>query len=447
MPSYQIEMLWACTICKFADNRGLHKHCNQCGKPKESRDAERFPDDISENNALEGEDARKASAGPDWQCEYCKTLQNSLGRCCAECGADKSLPRRSSRPCRPSHGSRRPRKVPRPNPRKARIDIDPFRSTAVEAKKAIDDLSKNIRFSPEPVGYREPAVQEVPAVEFVLDTGGYRTPPKVRVVPVPWLMPGWVPKLAGSVAIAAILFLALWLIFRTKIVDAHVESVSWQHDVVIDRYQVYRREGWDSDNGAFEVHDEGRRVHHYDHVQVGSHQESYTCGENCTTVRGACRTTPRSCTSNKNGTANCSGGDRVCDPDMRSCTPKTCTRTAHRTIADYEDQPRYRTWYSWKVWDWGHDRTIRASGASLDTRWPSEAELEPKRPLVDREQERSRREESYTVVFSDRKDQWTIRPKSESEFQRFSPGSRFKLKVGLANGVTVLGPNGGSTDY
>lgn len=455
MPNYQIEMLWTCRVCRSADNRGLHKHCTDCGKPKDERDEERFPEDISENNAITyAADVQVALAGPDWKCKYCDSLQNSLGKCCGECGCDRvsgakpweakelsiteNVETGAKKLGKPVTG----RVVPRPNPRKTRIDVDPFRNVP-----KTEDLSPQHDATP------APSVQDLPAQaqEFIPDTGGYRDPPNIRVVPVPWRPPAWVPKLALSFAIAGLVFFVLWLIFRTRVVDVSVESVSWQHDVIIDRYQVFRRDGWDADPGAFEVHDEGRRIHHYDHVQVGSHQERYTervtCGENCTTVRGSCSTTPRSCTSNKNGTATCTGGDRVCSPDTRSCSPKYCDEPRTRTVPDYEDQPRYRTWYSWKVWDWGHDRTIRASGASLDTRWPSDAELEPRRPLVDREQERSHREESYLVVFSDRKDTWSIRPKTEAEFQRFPPGTRFKIKVGIAHGVTILGANGTTTDY
>lgn len=450
-------MLWTCRICKSADNRGLQKHCVTCGKPKDERDVERFPDDLSEDNALSGEAKRKALAGPDWSCKFCGTLQNSLGRCCGECGADRNTGAKDwgylgeTKVVQNVETGER-RVVPRPS-KKARIDVDPFREPKPFTGQTLPEEAPAPAqdFVPDTGGYRDPPkVREATPTEFVQDTGGYRTPPKIRYVPAPWRLPSWVPKLTVSFLIAGAVLLVLWLIFRTKVVDARVTAVSWQHDVVIDRYQVYRKEGWDADPGAFEVNDEGRRVHHYDHVQVGSHQESYqesyTCGENCTTIRGTCTTSPRTCTSNKNGTATCTGGDRTCSPDTRSCTPKTCTRTARRTVPDYEDQPRYRTWYSWKVWEWGYNRTVRASGSSMDTRWPADSELQPV-SLAPGEQERNRRQESYTVVFSDSKDSWTIRPRSESSFHRFPPGSRFKLKVGIANGVTVLGSNGSSEDY
>lgn len=472
-------MLWTCRVCRSADNRGLHKHCTNCGKPKDERDVERFPDDLSESNALSGEDQRKALAGPDWKCKFCGTLQNSLGRCCAECGCDKETgekPWQYSGPGKVTEDLDTGRKSTTGVPptvverrfakSKATIDVDLFRAPARTDDPVVTpweptDQPKPKARPPEPErifaestgGYRDPpAVETAPPVEreFVPNTGSYRDPPKIFIPRTPLhRRPGFLRNV-GVLAAVVGLALVLWLVFRTKVVDARVTTVSWQHDVIVDRYQVYRREGWDSDPGAFEVHDEGRRVHHYDHVQVGSHresyQESYTCGQTCTTVKGSCYTTSRTCTSNKNGTATCTGGDRVCSPDTKSCVDKTCTRTAYRTVPDYEDQPRYRTWYSWKVWDWGYNRTVRAAGSSMETRWPADAELQPL-GLAPGEQERHRRQELYSVTLSDSKDSWTIKPKSEPDFQRFPPGSRFKLKVGIANGVTVLGLNGSSDEY
>lgn len=430
-------MLWTCRICQSADNRGLHKHCTNCGKPKDERDEERFPDDLSEANALSGEDRRKALAGPDWKCKFCDSLQNSLGKCCSECGCDRGTGAKLWEALEQAvtQNVETGRKSPI-RKRRARIEVDP---------SVLSSASTPHQSEPTPTAF------ESEARDFVPDTGGYRTPPKIFVEKTPLHHRPGVRQAMGVLLAVGLVSLILWLIFRTKVVDAQVTAVSWQHDVIVDRYQVFRKEGWDSDPGAFEVHDEGRRVHHYDHVQVGSHQESYqesyTCGETCTTVKGSCRTTSRSCTSNKNGTATCTGGDRVCDPDTRSCSPKTCTRTARRTVPDYEDQPRYRTWYSWKVWEWGYNRTVRASGSSMETRWPADSELRPAGTLAPGEQERTRRQEFYSITFSDRKDSWTIKPKSESDFQRFPPGSRFKLKVGIANGVTVLGANGSSDEY
>lgn len=298
-------------------------------------------------------------------------------------------------------------------------------------------------FINEPSGYREPARKA--AVE---------TPPPVAVEvpdeePVPKFRRfQWVPSFK-SVAIVcsaiAAVFL-LYLIFRTKVVPVQVNDVHWEKTIEVERYKVFRHEGFDLENGSFDVHDEGSRIHHYDHVQTGSHDESYderySCGENCRTIPGSCTTTPQRCTSNKNGSATCSGGDRVCSSDRRECTTKWCTRTKHRTVADYSDIPAYRTWYSWSVWGWGPQRVVRAAGATTETRWPSEEELALNQGLAPGEQERQgAHHEKFSVQFKGPDELYAYVPKSDAEFRQYNPGVKRRLKIGVAHGIEVLPAN------
>jgi hypothetical protein len=268
--------------------------------------------------------------------------------------------------------------------------------------------------------------------------GGYRDAPEETVesfrTPIPWT------KIGIVAAIVAIMTLGLWLIFRTRIVDVKVSAVHWSHAVKIDRWQIWHRDGWYPDRSAFNIHDEGPRIHHYDHVLVGHHTESVTsssqCGEDCTTVRGACRTTPVSCSSNKNGSATCTGGDRECDPDTRSCSPRTC----NVSVPDYEDQPRYQDYYDWNVWDWGYNRTVTHSGADLSESWPSDNELQPFH-LNDGEREREAgRVAEHRIVFTNGRgdETWNLTPSTCDEFQRYPVGAHHRIKVGLAHGVEVL---------
>jgi hypothetical protein len=371
MPEYTIELLWTCSTCEFPDNLGLSRNCKRCGKTKDAYDVERFPEDLTAANALTGEKDQKAKAGPDWICKYCGTLQNSLERCCENCGGDKL------------------------GTKKLYENVD---TSAVSSATTEEELQKTSKIS---------KLKTLIQSKYIIGL-----------------------FLVGAFA------LIFSLIFRTKIVDTQVFAVAWEHNVIIDRYQVYRRDGWDPESKAFDISNEGKRIHHYDRVKVGSHREPYKdryqCGEDCHTVRGSCYTTPIRCSNNKNGSGSCSGGDRVCSPDYRSCSPKYCTRTAYKTVDDFEDQPRYRNWYSWKVWDWGYNRTVKHSGTSIKTSWPKESELVV--PLAEGEQERRRQEASYKVTFSDdEQEKYSIEPKTLSEFRRYDIGSRYKLKVSFAN--------------
>lgn len=409
MPEYQIEMLWRCRVCmEHRVNRGLAKHCSNCGHPKDDQDEEMFPEDISEANALTGEDKRKALAGEDWKCKFCSSLQSALNKCCTECGADMET------------GAR----VWLTKELSITQDVETGKKSAVKARKTKVNKNVSTRAQKEDIlfgvdGDGSTAEQGIPETKIRFKSQ------------IPW------HKILIGAAAVSLISLLVWVLFRTKTVDAHVTQTHWEHKVLIDRYQVYNREGWSPEPGAFNIVNEGRRIHHYDHVKTGSHTERYTekvaCGQNCTTP--SCYTTSRTCTSNKNGTANCSGGDRVCPPP--SCTTKYCDEPRTRTVDDYEDQPRYQDWYAWSVWDWGYNRTVRHSGETFETDWPSEKEITV--PLAVGEKERSHQEEEYTIVFTEPEGAThEINPKTESEFRQYPIGRVVKLKVGIVHGVEVL---------
>lgn len=421
MPNFTVEMLWDCRGCPNGKrNAGLEKHCKNCGRPKDERCREYFADNVSIKDALDGDKRRRAQAGPDWKCKYCESLQSALNKCCTECGTPQGRDVKKS----------------------YKVDVETATFDPLSgAKLRSQTRTENVTPEPEPEPWRPEAatrpdrqsIRPVSSSEpFV---GGYRDNaksfPEFRT-PFPW-------RIVVITACIAAVGLILWFIFRTKIVDVHVSAVSWNHAVKIERYQVWHREGWVADNGAFNIHDDGSRIHHYDHVLVGSHQEGYSdpqaCGQDCTSP--SCYTTPVSCSSNKNGTGNCSGGDRVCPSPV--CTTRYCPHTSYRTVNDYEDQPRYQDWYDWNVWDWGYNRTVAHSGTALEESWPSDDELKPG-PLAKGEQEREGgRFMAHKVVFKSAKgESWDIEPKDCGTFERYPVGASHRIKVGLAHGVEVL---------
>jgi len=404
MPTYQIEMLWRCRVCQAHHiNRGLSKHCANCGHPKDDQDEELFPQDITEANALTGENKRKAEAGPDSKCKYCGSLQSALNKCCTECGADKETGAKSWRT------------------KELSISQD------METGQKSEVKSHDVEVSNTGV-VTEFESQAQPEPEKQVRT--FRNPIK----PI-WLILS---------AVALVFGLFLYFIFRTKVVDAHVTATHWDHQVMIDRYQIDHKEGWTPDFDGFNVVPLGQRVHHYDHVKVGSHNEPrdvpYDC--NCRTVKGKCYTTPVNCKSNKNGTATCTGGDKTCDPDSTEC--KTCYKKVDNYVDDYEDKPRYQMWYGWDVWEWRYNRTVthecdepmKICGMPS---WPTGKELDPPYALRSGEKERSSQEEHYKIVFSEPNGSThDMNPQTEDEFHRYPIGTTVRLKVGIAHGVEVL---------
>jgi hypothetical protein len=487
MPSYQIEMLWTCGTCGRRDNRGLARHCQGCGKPKGVGDAERFPDDISEANALvDPSKLAQAKAGPDWQCKYCDSLQSSLGPCCTNCGCERTTGAKpylarelvaiqQAPPARPYPSRRVPFVAPELSNVPSVHAPGPARGTS-PAPVPFDENDPamfggaGVAVSPTRVERPAPRVDGPSARTARVERPALRFDGPRGFVPLGAAEPAALPSLPptpgsseeeltraarwrnallarrgrileGLVAVAVAL--VLWMVLRTEKVNATVAAVSWEHRVLIDRYQVWRREGWTPASGAFEVHDEGQRVHHQekvlDHYEDVTRERQEACGEDCSDTAPTCRTTPRVCRSNANGTADCSGGDEVCSGGGRKCTTRYCTRTESERVARYRDEPVYASWYSWKVWDWGYHRTVTHRGATLTTTWPSEAELAPPAPLGEREQERNHQEASYHVTLQDdRGTRYELTPQTLEEFLGFPLGAGCKLRVGFASGFELL---------
>lgn len=299
MPIDIIEMLWGCLVCD-SENKGRFKVCQNCGKPRTKKSPEWMPEDISPMAAVKDSKLlSKFVGGRDWHCKYCDSSQYRVDGSCVQCGSDQ---------------------------------------------KKSEEVKITISDDPELLEQRILKANISIPISLLPKSTNLNSQRKID------------KKIGLGIFLFILLGLVLYFVFRTKIVEATVSSIEWQRTISVERYQILDKDGWSPDFESFDIRDEGKRIHHYEHVHIGSHiesfQENYQCGENCTTIPGNCYTTPRICTSNGNGSATCSGGDRMCSPDTQSCSPQYCTRLNQRTVEDYEDQPNYRTWYSWKVWDW-----------------------------------------------------------------------------------------------
>ena len=239
----------------------------------------------------------------------------------------------------------------------------------------------------------------------------------------------WLGILLLAFAIPA----ALWAIFRTREYDVTVASVEWEAVVHVERYAPEAREGFDPDVGAVDVRDEGTRIHHFDHVRTGSHEEAYeaseACGKTCSPVPRTCRTTSRSCRSNKNGFATCTGGDQVCSGGGQSCSARYCSVTRHRSVDDYTDVPRFRDYYGWTLWRWTYARDAKRAGSDVSPDWPD--------PAIAPNERESGRAMFLHVHFAQGGDTWTYEPPSAGDLRRFPPGSKHRIRASLAS-VTVI---------
>jgi hypothetical protein len=217
---------------------------------------------------------------------------------------------------------------------------------------------------------------------------------------------------------------------RTRDFQATVDHVSWTQSIVVERYRIWSREGWKNElpREAFEVRSQGQRIHHYDKVLDGYDTEYYTervaDGETCHDEPQTCSET---CSDNSNGFATCrttcSGGGRRCTTNYRS-------EQRSRQVPRYRDEPRYAEHAAYRIWDWGVDRTLSATGTRVDDlRWPT-AEAKVGEDLGDREQEREKRVGTYAVTlrYDDGEETLTFAPQI-AEFPRFAPGTTHALRL------------------
>jgi len=427
MPEYDIEMLWRCHRCsEHRINRGLSRHCGGCGSPKSEHDEELFPDDISSRAALHGRQEQLAAAGEDFKCKYCGSNQSALNQFCDECGADQksaavaweTTDKKATLDV--ETGARKDSSSDR------RVTVPPHTTPSLP-----DD-------TPQPVAARLSSAPHIALGPTQRDavwlqmTGRAMRPGTKKAR-------GWFWPTAIGMAAALSVAFGLWWLLHPRVESAVVSSVQWERRIDVERYQLWSREGWDPPIvGAVDVVDEGRRLHHTNfHVLVGSHKEQVTdtasCG--CTKVKGTCHgKTEVVCKSRKNGTAHCSGGDPICDPD--TCEPKTCLAT----VKQYDDIDVYQEWYGWSEWDWGFSRSVRHAGSDSQPSWPSEEEL-TSGSLGPGESERpGGRAEHYDVTFRGANDSYTFSPKSEGEFLQYKVGARWRLKRNSFGVTDVLSP-------
>ncbi|NTX17116.1 hypothetical protein HUA76_40715 [Myxococcus sp. CA056] len=386
MSERHIEMFWRCSSCQHR-NLGRHMVCQGCKNAKDGSEQYEMPEDTA--SAVTVTDAallRMATTGPHWRCAYCDSDQRALDGGCKNCGA--------SPPVSPGTPDKAPAPPEKKKSRRGCISIVLivafFGCCCPMWMNSGKSGSASVQQPPEQV-----------------QTG-----------------PEWTRSL-------------------------QVKELAWEHTVSVERRHQVEREGFaeDKPSDALQVKAQGQRHHHDDQVlngyetvyfterkQSGYTTETYrdkeACGEDCSTTPKKCK---EDCTSNKNGFATCK---TTCTGGEKRCTTRYCSVTKTRKEPRYVDErrsrkePRYRSvprdapWFSWKEWTWSHERDVKASGKTLETRWPADAELRPPKALPKGTQERNSRSASYTVVFQgEGHPPVTYSPETLEEFQRFAIGS------------------------
>jgi hypothetical protein len=242
----------------------------------------------------------------------------------------------------------------------------------------------------------------------------------------------WLRKRSVRIALALIVIVTAIVLWtgRTRHFDATVHAATWRHTITVERYRVWDRDGWRQElrPDAFDVISQGQKIHHYDDVLDGYDTEHYTeqvaCGEDCTSVPETCSET---CSDNGNGFATCTTS---CSGGGQSCTTRYCSESRTREVPRYRKEPRYAEAVTYRIWDWGHDRSVHASGLGVDDlRWPDE-EAQVGTNLGDKEKERALRAQSYSVTLRyDEGERLRFEPRTVEAFRTFAPQSTHKLRL------------------
>lgn len=373
-----VEMFWGCTSCGANKNRGRFKGCETCGAPRSTSSPEFMPDDVQAAPAVTDPTLlEKFSGGEDWSCKYCGKATFRADKSCKHCGSPQ------------------------------------------------DDSTATAQ-TIEPTAL--PSSDEAPLLK---------------------------PSKAWSVGAAAVFLLAalLYALLHPRTYNVSVQSVSWTATVHLNRYAIRTHESFAEkipsealsreDLGLRHHHDE-RLFDHYDSVPYtvqeleGYRSESYTASQACGQT---CYSTPRTCTSNKNGSATCYGGGQSCS--TRYCTViKTRMVPHYHPVVHFRQEPRYRyeprfaTWFKWRAWEWGPDHDVTRAGHSTKVTWPTSEDLTLK--LADGEQQRASSELSMAVEMRSGDEKFAYAPKTAAELARFQVGSKHTVKKAPLGGVEIV---------
>jgi hypothetical protein len=213
---------------------------------------------------------------------------------------------------------------------------------------------------------------------------------------------------AGGVLFVILLVLFLVWGFSTHEVPGQVSALTWSRSEVVERFTPVTNEDWRSgihesssrmpvngsgEHAGAEITTCRKKEHHKERYQDGTKPETRyktvhdpdKCGNvpvtKYKTVQDApyCYTTPLNCGSGKNGTATCTGGDRVCDPRSHQeayqdtewkCTPQSHQEPYQVQVPVYKYRPIFADWCGYDTYEWQTHQRRTIGGSGHDLRWP-----------------------------------------------------------------------------
>lgn len=256
--------------------------------------------------------------------------------------------------------------------------------------------------------------------EYTLD-GAPRTAeeaaPRRPQPPPPPRAPRWsTPKrLALGAGVLSLLLicllgvLGLALVFGPRDTPVTVTALSWERAVAVERHQQLTEEGWSIPEGGSQV-SQRQEIRRYD--EVFSHNETRT-----KTVSYKEKVGSERYVCGKRDLGNGRFEDKHCNRDKY----ETKYRTETYQEAVYRDVPVYDTKYTYTIWRWREVRTERLREANAPPRWPE--------PALGAEERLGQRQETYTVLFTDKKGKQYTHEVAQSEWQTFAVGQQRTVRT------------------
>ena len=200
-----------------------------------------------------------------------------------------------------------------------------------------------------------------------------------------------------------------------------VAALSWERAIAVEQYQQLTEEDWSLPPDGTQI-SQRQAIRRYE--QVFSHTETKTrtvsYREQVGSERYVC---------GKRDLGNGRFEDKYCE----RARYETKSRTETYQEAVYRDVPVYDTRYTYTIWRWREVRTERLGDTGTAPRWP-----EPKLGPDERE---GRRDEAYTVLFTDTQGKHYPHETTQGEWETFAVGQRLTVRTNAFG--TILGINKG----
>ncbi|MBU1028861.1 hypothetical protein KKE28_01515 [Patescibacteria group bacterium] len=395
---YVKENTWRCSSCHH-ENLGRHTDCQNCHSPKETEETYN-PVKPGSAEITSPELLKLARAGANRTCLYCGADIRKLNDICTNCAATRHEHREEIG---------------------ADATESDFRNSTVSAPDLTESIGSNRRND----GDGNDSLPPIHRFNW----------PNLRTVLI---------VLGGLVTMGGLIWLCVWL-FVPYEVDVTVTTVHWQIDRALRQKTLRHDSGWRSDmpaatfNESCETRQNG--TENCNPHDCNCHEVNYDCDPhdcNCHEVNYDCD--PHDCNchevchDNSNGFSDCS---EVCDTCYNTCSRRecdTCYNTCSRRECDtcYDQCPVYEEWCSYNFYEWPVVDQASTSGSDLN--------VSPPTLTAHGLDQRLDQSERYEVNFDDGSNTWTHRPENLSDFSRFPPTTRWRIKTNRTGRVWPLHP-------